>query len=174
MAMIRYAAALSTVALAWPAMAADMALTVEIPGKGVADYYRPYVAIWIEKPDQSLAGNLAVWYDIKLGKVGSNEGNRWLKDMRAWWRKSGHELNMPVDGLSGATRGPGEYSVQFPDSSALGTLAPGEYNVVLEAKREMGGSEQVKVPFVWPPKAATTTQVKGERELGAVSVTVKP
>ena len=168
---LRHSVALGAATLVLPAIAADLQVKVEIPRLGVAEYHRPYVAIWIEKPDQSFAGNLAVWYDLKLR---NNEGTKWLKDMRAWWRKSGRELSMPVDGLSGATRAPGEHSVQFPDSSALGKLAPGEYNLVLEAAREVGGREQVKVPFVWPPKAATTTQAKGEHELGAVSVTVKP
>ena len=168
---IRYAAALSAASLAGPVFAADLALKVEIPRLSVAEYHRPYVAIWIEKPDQSFAGNLAVWYDLKLR---NNEGTKWLKDMRAWWRKSGRELTMPVDGISGATRAPGEQSVQFPDTTALGKLAPGEYQVVLEAAREVGGREVVKVPFVWPPKAATTTQARGEHELGAISVTVKP
>lgn len=170
MTTIRYAAALTAAGLAWPAVAADMALKVEIPRLSVAEYHRPYVAIWIEKPDQSFVGNLAVWYDIKLR---NNEGTKWLKDMRAWWRKSGRELSMPVDGLSGATRAPGEHSVQFGEA-ALGKLAPGEYAVVLEAAREVGGRELVKVPFVWPPKGATTTQASGQHELGAVSVTVKP
>jgi hypothetical protein len=169
--LIRYVTALSAAGLAWPALAADMALKVEIPRLAVAEYHRPYVAIWIEKPDQSFAGNLAVWYDIKMR---NNEGTKWLKDMRAWWRKSGRELTMPVDGISGATRAPGEHTVQFADATALGKLAPGEYQLVLEAAREVGGREQVKVPFVWPPKAATTTQARGEHELGAVSVTVKP
>lgn len=169
--LIRYAAALSAAGFAWPAMAADMALKVEIPRLSVAEYHRPYVAIWIEKADQSFAGNLAVWYDIKMR---NNEGTKWLKDMRAWWRKTGRELTMPVDGISGATRAPGEQAAQFTDATALGKLAPGEYNVVLEAAREVGGREVVKVPFVWPPKAATTTQARGEHELGAISVTVKP
>ncbi|MDR7094207.1 DUF2271 domain-containing protein [Hydrogenophaga laconesensis] len=169
--IIRYATAISAAGLAWPAMAADLALKVEIPRLTVAEYHRPYVAIWIEKPDQAFAGNLAVWYDIKLR---NNEGTKWLKDMRAWWRKSGRELTMPVDGLSGATRAPGEHTVQFTDATALGKLAPGEYSLVLEAAREVGGREQVRVPFVWPPKAATTTQARGEHELGAISVTVKP
>jgi hypothetical protein len=169
--LIRYAAALSAAGFAWPAMAADMALKVEIPRLTVAEYHRPYVAIWIEKADQSFAGNLAVWYDIKMR---NNEGTKWLKDMRAWWRKTGRELTMPVDGISGATRAPGEQAAQFTDATALGKLAPGEYNVVLEAAREVGGREVVKVPFVWPPKAATTTQARGEHELGAISVTVKP
>jgi hypothetical protein len=169
--LIRYATAISAAGFAFPAVAADMALKVEIPRLAVAEYHRPYVAIWIEKNDQSFAGNLAVWYDIKMR---NNEGTKWLKDMRAWWRKSGRELTMPVDGISGATRAPGEQSVQFADTTAVGKLAPGEYNVVLEAAREVGGREVVKVPFVWPPKAVTTTQARGEHELGAISVTVKP
>ncbi|MDP3250754.1 MAG: DUF2271 domain-containing protein [Hydrogenophaga sp.] len=169
--LIRYATAISAAGFAFPALAADMALKVEIPRLTVAEYHRPYVAIWIEKADQSFAGNLAVWYDIKMR---NNEGTKWLKDMRAWWRKTGRELAMPVDGISGATRAPGEQAVQFADTTALGKLAPGEYNVVLEAAREVGGREVVKVPFVWPPKSATTTQARGEHELGAISVTVKP
>ncbi|OSZ75769.1 DUF2271 domain-containing protein [Hydrogenophaga sp. IBVHS1] len=169
--LIRYATAISAAGFAFPALAADMALKVEIPRLTVAEYHRPYVAIWIEKADQSFAGNLAVWYDIKMR---NNEGTKWLKDMRAWWRKTGRELAMPVDGISGATRAPGEQAVQFADTTALGKLAPGEYNVVLEAAREVGGREVVKVPFVWPPKAATTIQARGEHELGAISVTVKP
>lgn len=171
MTTLRYAAALSAAGLAWPAVAADLALKVEIPRLSVAEYHRPYVAIWIEKADQSFAGNLAVWYDIKLR---NNEGTKWLKDMRAWWRKSGRELTMPVDGLSGATRAPGEHSVSFANAPALAKLAPGEYAVVLEAAREVGGRELVRVPFVWPPKAATTTEAKGQHELGAVSLTAKP
>ena len=169
--LIRYATAISAAGFAFPALAADMALKVEIPRLTVAEYHRPYVAIWIEKADQSFAGNLAVWYDIKLR---NNEGTKWLKDMRAWWRKTGRELTMPVDGISGATRAPGEQAVQFADTTALGKLAPGEYNVVLEAAREVGGREVVKVPFVWPHKAATNTQARGEHELGSISVTVKP
>ena len=169
--LIRYATALTAAGFTFPAAAADMALKVEIPRLTVAEYHRPYVAVWIEKPDQAFAGNLAVWYDIKLR---NNEGTKWLKDMRAWWRKSGRELAMPVDGISGATRAPGEHAVQFSDATALGKLPPGEYQLVLEAAREVGGREQVKVPFVWPPKATTTTQARGEHELGAISVTVKP
>ena len=168
---IRYAAALSAASLAGPAFAADLALKVEIPRLSVAEYHRPYVAIWIEKPDQSFAGNLAVWYDLKLR---NNEGTKWLKDMRAWWRKSGRELTMPVDGISGATRAPGEHTVQFGKAPALAKLPAGEYQLVVEAAREVGGRELVKIPFVWPPQAAASAQSSGTQELGAISVTVKP
>src|SRR5262249_41034070 len=92
------------------ATAADLNLKVEIPRLNVAEYHRPYVAIWLERPDQSLATNLTVWYDLKQK---NNEGTKWLKDMRQWWRRSGRDLQMPVDGLSGATRAPGEQSLVF-------------------------------------------------------------
>ncbi|EGI77086.1 putative signal peptide protein [Hylemonella gracilis ATCC 19624] len=154
--------------------AADLSLTVEVPRLDVAEYHRPYVAIWIEKPDQSFAGNLAVWYDLKMR---NKEGTKWLKDMRSWWRKSGRELDMPVDGISGATRAPGAHTVSFGDNSVLKSLPAGEYQLVIEAAREVGGRELLRLPFVWPAKPgakAISSEARGETELGAVSVTVKP
>ena len=71
-----------------PVFAADMNLTVEIPTLKVAEYHRPYVAVWIEREDHSVAANLAVWYDVKKA---DGEGTKWLKDMRQWWRRSGRE-----------------------------------------------------------------------------------
>lgn len=154
--------------------AADLSLTVEVPRLDVAEYHRPYVAIWIEKPDQSFVGNLAVWYDLKMR---NKEGTKWLKDMRAWWRKSGRELDMPVDGISGATRAPGVHTVSFGGNSALKTLPAGEYQLVIEAAREVGGRELLRLPFAWPAKAGAKpagSEARGQTELGAVSLTVQP
>ena len=157
---------------ATPLAAAELQLKLEIPRLTVAEYHRPYVAMWIEKADQGVAGNLAVWYEIKNK---NNEGTKWLKDMRAWWRKTGRDLTLPADGLSSATRAPGEHVLHFQGAKApLDKLPAGDYQLVVEAAREVGGRELVKVPFTWPPRAATTTSAKGEHELGAVSVTVKP
>lgn len=159
-------------ALTTPAFAADMNIKVEIPRMTVAEYHRPYVALWIEGADQSFVRNLAVWYDLKLK---DNEGNKWLKDMRQWWRKSGRELDMPVDGLSGATRAPGEHQVTFNSAkSGLDKLPAGEYALVVEAVREVGGRELLRVPFQWPAKAAQSASAKGTHELGNVSINIKP
>jgi len=157
-------------AAASPATAADLEVNIEIPRLNVSEYHRPYVAMWLEKPDQSFVGNLAVWYELKKR---DNEGNKWLKDIRTWWRKSGRDLNMPVDGLSSATRAPGEHASRF-IGAPLDKLPAGQYQLVVEAAREMGGRELVKVPFQWPPKAAAKSEAKGSHELGAVSLTVKP
>lgn len=158
--------------LSSPLMAADLQISVEIPRLQVAEYHRPYVALWLEKPDQSHVADLAVWYDVKLK---DEEGEKWLKDLRQWWRRSGRSLELPVDGISAATRAVGSHTLNFNDSKApLKDLPPGDYRLVVEAAREVGGRELLRVPFSWPAAAQQTHQAQGESELGAVSVTLKP
>jgi len=158
--------------VAWPAAAADVKLSIEIPRLNVAEYHRPYVAVWLEKPDQSFVGNVAVWYDTKLK---DNEGTKWLKDMRQWWRKSGRELKMPVDGLSSATRPPGEHKITVAlDKTPFAGLGAGDYQMVIEAAREVGGRELLRIPFQWPPKADQSLKAPGQHELGVVALELKP
>jgi hypothetical protein len=164
------AAASSSLGSTAPAMAADLNVTVEVPRLTVAEYHKPYVAIWVEAPDASAAATLAVWYDADSKE---DHGTKWLKDMRQWWRKAGRSMSFPADGISGATRAPGPQKVVFSGAKGpLSKLAPGQYTLVVEAAREVGGHEAVRVPFTWgkPGKPATA---KGTAELGAVTVAVK-
>jgi hypothetical protein len=159
-------------AQAMPAAAADLNLRIEVPTLNVAEYHRPYLAAWIERADQSVAANLAVWYDLKKR---DKEGEKWLKDLRQWWRRSGRELQMPVDGVSGATRPAGEHKLSFVSAKGpLAELPAGEYVLNVEAAREVGGRELVKLPFTWPPKSAQNSKAQGASELGAVSLELKP
>ena len=168
---LRYSVALGA-ALAAPAFAADLTLKIELPRLTVAEYHRPYVALWLEKAaDQGFAGNLAVWYDLKKR---DNGGAKWLKDMRQWWRKSGRDLQMPVDGISGATRSPGDHALSLGNAQALAALPPGDYQIVVESARENGGREVLRLPLQWPVRSAQTARVQGEHELGAVALEVKP
>lgn len=153
-----------------PSFAAELNVSVEIPRLTVAEYHKPYVAMWVEKPDQSVATNLAVWYDFDMK---DNEGTKWLRDLRTWWRKAGRELTFPVDGLTGATRAPGAHKQSF-GAARLKALTPGKYNLVVEAAREVGGREIVRIPFDWPAKRGPAGSVKGTSELGAVSLDIKP
>ena len=82
--------------LTLPAYAAELEVSVEIPKLNVAEYHRPYVAIWLEGADQKVASNLAVWYQMK--DTAEGHGTKWLPDLRQWWRKSGRTLDVPVDG----------------------------------------------------------------------------
>lgn len=152
------------------AFAADLDISVEIPRLDVAEYHRPYVALWLETPDQSHVANLAVWYDLKMK---DKEGEKWLKDLRQWWRRSGRSLEMPVDGVSAATRAVGTHQLSYKGSEApLQSLPAGDYNLVVEAAREVGGRELLRVPFTWPQPA--TAKAQGTSELGAITLTVKP
>jgi len=169
---IRYSFALTAAAAAVPAFATELTLKIDLPRMAVAEYHRPYVAAWIEKaPDQGFAGNLAVWYDIKKRDDG---GAKWLKEMRSWWRKSAHEAADRPDGVSGATRAAGEQSINLLDVKAVKALAPGQYEVVVEAARENGGREVLRVPFEWPVKKAQSANAHGEGELAGVSLDAKP
>jgi hypothetical protein len=173
MKLVLSSAALSGLLISSPAGAADLEILVEVPRPGVAEYHRPYAAIWIEKPDQSFAANLAVWYQLQDTAKGE-KGATWLKDLRTWWRKSGRELSLPVDGVSGATRPPGVHKLNFPGSrAALAALAPGSYQLVVEMAREAGGREILRIPFEWPRQPAPA-QGQGSHEIGKVQLTVKP
>ena len=138
----------------------------------MAEYHRPYVAIWIETADQGVVGNLTVWYDLKLK---NNEGTKWLKDMRQWWRKTGRDLALPVDGLSGATRPPGTHNATFAAArTPLATLAAGSYVLTIEAAREVGGRELLRIPFDWPLAKGFAAKAQGAHELGAITLTAEP
>lgn len=148
--------------------AADLNVKVQIPTMSVAEYHRPYVAIWVEREDQSIAAHLTVWYQTDAKK---EDGTQWLKDLRQWWRRGGREQTFPIDGVTGATRPVGEHSLQFKGSGKqLASLAKGKYNLVVEAVREVGGRELVRVPFEWPTPQHHT--VRGTTELGAVTLDV--
>ncbi|HXD36484.1 MAG TPA: DUF2271 domain-containing protein, partial [Rhodanobacter sp.] len=51
--------------LAAPLAAAELDLIVQIPEQKVAEYHRPYAAIWIERADRSVVAQLAAWYAQK-------------------------------------------------------------------------------------------------------------
>ena len=169
--LIRHSFALTAAVTAVPALSAELSLKVRLPRMDIAEYHRPYVAAWIERAsDQSYAGNVALWYDVRKR---DNGGAKWLKDMRSWWRKSGHDAPA-VDGVTGATRTAGEHAINLLDAKAVNALAPGQYEVVVEAARENGGREVLRVPFEWPLKKAQSAKVQGQGELGTVTVDARP
>lgn len=149
------------------AVAQDLSVSVEVPRLGAAEYHAPYVAIWIERPDQTAMNTLAVWYDVAAR---NNEGLTWLADMRTWWRRIGRTMTLPADGVSGATRAPGRHTLRA-SAQTLRGLAPGEYTLVVEAARELGGREVVRVPFNWNGQAQTAS-ARGATELGEVTVAI--
>ena len=157
--------------LALPAYSAEIDVSVQIPQLNVAEYHRPYVAIWVEGADQKALANLAVWYQQRSTAEG--HGTKWLPDLRQWWRRSGRTLKVPVDGVTGPTRPVGTHALRFDAKHPeLAALPPGDYTLVVEAVREVGGRELVKVPLKWG--GATSGKAQGTSELGLVTVASKP
>ena len=159
-----------------PAIAAGLSVNIEIPRLNVSEYHRPYVATWIERADSTMAGTLAVWYDVRTKTNNpEGEGTKWLKDMRQWWRRSGRELAEPEEGVAGASKPAGKHQLSFTGGSgAMPKLAPGANKLVVEAAREVGGREVVTIPFQWPPTAAAQPVAAGKEELGEIKLELKP
>lgn len=159
------AALSAAAAMAAPASAQTLDVTLTLPRLSVAEYHRPYVAIWLEK-EGAPARTLSVLYDVDKR---NNGGAKWLRDIRMWWRASGRSLTLPADGISGATRAPGTHKLGFTaGKGGMPTLTPGKYIVVVEAARENGGREVVRVPLN-VTAAGGKGSATGQFELGAVS-----
>ena len=164
---------LSLLLSAGVATAASVDVNVEVPRIDASEYHRPYVAVWVEKPDQSVAANLAVWYMQKDTNEGA--GTKWLADLRQWWRRSGRDQTLPIDGVSGATRPVGQHQLRFDAAKPpFAALKPGQYALVVEAVREVGGRELLRIPFDWPVTASRHLDARGEHELGLVKLDLIP
>ncbi len=154
------------------ALAAGMAVKVDIPRLDTAEYHRPYVAVWLEDAHKKNIRDIAVWYEQQKPQ---EEGKKWLKDLRQWWRLSGRNQEKPADGVSGATRAAGVQTINLSgESQALSGLKPGEYQLVIEAAREKGGHELLRLPLSWPPAQAQTINAQGQQELGPIELTITP
>ncbi len=151
-----------------PALAASIDLDFTLPRPPAMEYHRPYIAIWIEKPDHGGFKTLTVWHDKR--KTG-DDAKKYLSGLREWWRRGGENLKLPADGISGATRAPGAQTLTLSGPRIAG-LPPGKYVLVVEAAREVGGQEAVHLP-IEIGKAAVFTAM-GTTELGAVQASVKP
>jgi hypothetical protein len=156
-----------------PALATTLEVSVQVPRLTVAEYHRPYVAVWVEGPDGKHEANLSVWYQQTSNAEG--HGTKWLPDLRQWWRKSGRSLAVPVDGITGPTKPAGKHTLSFTDRSPqLRGLAPGQYSLVVESVREVGGRELLRVPFSWKTGTTLAGTAKGSTELGEVRLAVRP
>lgn len=144
---------------------AEFVLTINIPKKSVVEYHAPYIATWIENDKRKTVASTSLWYD---------DQEKWLKDIRRWWRKTGRSQKKPYDGVTGATRRPGQHQLVLRSQDTSEILEAGEYVLYIEASREVGGREVLKLPFSWPVKEKVEVLAKGKNELGTVTLTIEP
>lgn len=142
---------------------AQLTLDYTLPAFNVADYNRPYVAIWISDTAQAPLRTL-----LLLG-----ETERWARENARWWRRVGRRTPGLLDGVARPTRGPGEYRLLWDGRDDFGNaLPPGDYLLHLEASRENGGSTYKELPFVWGGTEAVTRQLAPDGELGALDLRI--
>ena len=161
-----FVSAIITLQLSVPALAATQpALEITLPRLEVAEYHKPYLAVWLEDSKRN-ATQVAVWYDVSARE---GKGEEWLADLRQWWRRGGRSLDMPIDGVTSATKGPGSHIIDVPLQSAINGLPAGEYLLRVEAVREVGGRELVSMNITLPLNSDTLPLVKqGSSELNQV------
>ncbi|NRA59538.1 MAG: DUF2271 domain-containing protein [Psychrobium sp.] len=107
-------------------------LTVDfsLPQFDKQDYRKPYVAMWAETKGNS--DNLLLWHLTK------RDNDKWLVDIRRWWRKEGRYSDNKFDGTTGATKGAGQHQVQLD----IGDLT--KFTLMIEVVRQKGGRSLVR------------------------------
>ncbi|WP_026294645.1 PepSY-associated TM helix domain-containing protein [Salinimonas chungwhensis] len=154
------------------ASAAESELTVQIQRQDVAEYHNPYLAIWLADTRHQKLMNIKVLYD---GRMANSKGEKWLKDLRLWWRRAGRFATLPIDGVSGATRPPGSFTVNLsPYMNQLTRFPAGDYFIFVEAARELGGRELVKIPLQLPFSSPVQLTRSGRQELGTITLKTEP
>lgn len=126
----------------------------------VAEYRRPYIAVWITDPDKNAVRQLLV----------HGESLRWLREIPLWWRRYGRRDETMIDGLARATPLPGQHMLVWDGRDDRGhKVEEGDYLLHIEAAREHGGRELVTLPFHLSGSGFSST-AEGKTELGSVSI----
>ncbi|MEL7267307.1 MAG: DUF2271 domain-containing protein [Planctomycetota bacterium] len=136
-------------------------------------YRKPYLAVWLEDKDGFPVKTATLWWQIE------QPGPRWHRDLTRWYRnnrmrKVVEKTNL-VDGISGATRGPGDYETHFDGTDNAGDALPnGEYTLCLEAARENGTYKIIRQKVQLGDKPIEKTKLKGNIEIAAASFSYRP
>lgn len=136
--------------------AEQLDVSFELPSFDSANYHKPYVAIWIESKEKK--ETLLLWHLTKKSE------DKWLADIRRWWRKQGRYGDAP-DGVTAATKGPGEYKKSF------NVEGVSKFKLYIEVVREDGGRSLIKqaIDFNSDQKEFN---FKADKEVGPISIKI--
>jgi hypothetical protein len=143
-----------------------MELTVHLDVARIDGYRvrRPYVAVWIEDQDKFPVRTVALWMEKPRYL---NEMKAWFKDDRLRAMAEGSDITRSV---SGATRPPGKYTLQWDGKDNAGKpVKAGKYTVFIEAVREHGTYQLLRqeMDFSGVPKQV---ELAGGTELASASL----
>ncbi len=138
-----------------------------------SNYRRPYVAVWLEDADGFPVKTEVLWL------MTEQPGPRWHRDLTRWYRNDRMrkivEKTDLIDGISGATRGPGSYEARFDGTDNDGDPLPdGTYTLCLEAARENGTYKIIRKRFQWGDQAIERTELKGNIEIPQAAFAFQP
>lgn len=133
-------------------------------------YRRPYVAVWVENEAGFPIRNLILW--VSQGGSGPFQ---WLPDLKRWYvadqsRKKTADKTEMVLTISRPTRPPGKYSVVWNGKDDHGkAVSPGAYTICIDAAREHGTSQSIRIPVTLNAKPFSTS-AKGNVEIKSASI----
>ena len=137
-------------------------IVLELPQFDTGNYERPYVAVWIATEQNQPVKVVRLW----------REHERWLKDLKYFWRRVLRINRQSVDGVTGATRGPGEYVMQWDGRNQQGSsLSPGRYKLCAEVAREYGGRTAKCLHFDYP-LTSDREEIRPQGEFTLLSIEV--
>lgn len=135
-------------------------------------YRRPYVAVWLEDQEGFPVRTSILWVQT------TQPGPRWHRDLTRWFRndrmrKLTEDIDL-LDTLSGATRGPGEYTARFDGFDNSGQpLEAGQYVLCMEVAREHGTYQIIREKFIWG-ETKLAKELQPNAEISAASYSFTP
>lgn len=142
--------------LSTASLAKQIEVNFELPSFDSANYHKPYVAIWLESAEKK--ETFLLWH------LNKKANDKWLVDIRRWWRKQGRYGETP-DGVTGATKGPGKYQESF-DINGVS-----KFKFYMEVVREDGGRSLLK-QAIDLNNGQTEYKLKASKEVGPVIIKI--
>jgi hypothetical protein len=163
----------TTTTNAAPAQARGLSVQFTLNRPETNQYRRPYVAVWLEDDENYPVKTGVLWLQTE------QPGPRWHRDLTRWYRndrlRKVAEKTDLIDGISGATRGPGEYEAHFDGTDNEGNrLKPGKYKLCIEVAREHGTYQLIRHDFTWGNESFEELSIAGNFEVSDIRVSFAP
>ncbi|WP_334019611.1 DUF2271 domain-containing protein [Alteromonas sp. S015] len=139
-----------------------MSVDIVLPLFNIADYRGPYVSVWISDEKNHLIKSLAL--------RGTSE--RWLSELRTWWRRVGRQNEGLVDGFAGATKKNAPLHIEWDGLDDFGKNSNAQSLILhIEVAREHGGRSYEKIPFTFDSLTSPIT-VTGADEIASITLSL--
>ena len=139
-----------------------ISIDITLPLFDIADYRGPYVSVWISDEKNRLVKSLAL--------RGTSE--RWLGELRTWWRRVGRKNEGLVDGFAGATKKNAPLHIEWDGLDDFGQSANSSSLILhIEVAREHGGRSYEKIPFTFDSLTSPIT-VTGTDEIASITLSL--